>query len=335
MGMVLSIYSQKGFREVTLPERGQELLEVVLQKELFALDQDVCLALEKQEDGWTLETKNALLLTGEKSERPNLIAIHDGLRFEVETGQGGRITIISFELTNPFAVYRKYALSGLQRIKIGRNPENDIQYANDFVSGEHCEIVIQGGKASLCDTSKNGTYLNFRRIYGNTILNYGDSIRVMRLNIIYLGNMIAVDECDALSVSLQPLEEGIQALAAPASAEGGNKILFHRSPRNLRKLYTDTFEIEAPPNPPENRDAPLAMTIGPALTMSIPMLLGSAISVWASRSSGGSSGAFMYMGMIIALSSAVIGAIWAFLNVRYVGKTRKQEENRRFESYSE
>ena len=43
MGMVLSIYSQKGFREVTLPERGQELLEVVLQKELFALDQDVCL----------------------------------------------------------------------------------------------------------------------------------------------------------------------------------------------------------------------------------------------------------------------------------------------------
>jgi len=337
MGMVLSIYSQKGFREITLPERGQNSLDILLQKDLFALDQDISLGLEKVEETWRLEARNAVLLPGaEQSAGEDFIEIRDGLRFEVQTKQNNRITIISFEQTNPFAVYKKYSLSDLHEIKIGRKPGNDIEYGNDFVSGEHGSILLQDGVAKLCDTSTNGIYLNFKRVYGSTILNYGDSIRIMRLNIIYLGNMIAVDECDHLNIKLPELdEEGIEALAAEPCAESSNRVLYRRSPRNLRKLYTEPFEIEPPPNPPENRDAPLAMTIGPALTMSIPMLLSSAISIWASRSGGASSGAFMYVSMITAVASALIGAIWALLNVRYAGKTRKQEENRRFERYSE
>lgn len=337
MGMVLSIYSQKGFREVSLPERGQNSLDILIQKELFALDQDIRLSLEKGEKTWNLAACDALLLpSGGHSAQQSTIEIRDDLRFEVQTKQGSRITVISFEQTNPFAVYRKYSLSDLHEIKIGRNAGNDIRYLNDFVSGAHASIVLQDGAAKLCDTSKNGVYLNFKRVYGSTILNYGDSIRIMRLNIIYLGNIIAIDECDNLEVGLPELEEGgIQALAAEPHSEGSNKILYRRSPRNLRKLRTEPFEIEAPPNPPENRDAPLAMTIGPALTMSIPMLLGSAVSVWASRSGGASSGVYMYVGMITAVTSALIGAIWALLNVRYAGKTRKQDENRRFERYSE
>ena len=47
MSIVLSIYSQKGFREVTLPERGQSELRVLIRKELFDLNEDVTLALEK------------------------------------------------------------------------------------------------------------------------------------------------------------------------------------------------------------------------------------------------------------------------------------------------
>lgn len=335
MGMVLSIYSQKGFREVTLPERSEEALEIQIERELFALDCDVTLSLDRQDNIWHLTSVNAVLLTETGTQRQDSITISDGLKFEAETKQGSRIAIICFEQVNPFAVYRKYALSEIDQIKIGRNPENDIQYFNDLVSGEHCTIKMQNGGAVLYDSSKNGTYLNFRRVYGSTILNYGDSIRIMRLNIIYLGSMIAIDQCDNLTVSMPQLgNEDIQAFASPTGTGGGNKALFRRSPRNLRKLNTDPFEIEAPPAPPDSREAPLAMTIGPALTMAIPMLLGSGLSVWASRSSGASSGSLMYMGMVTALASALIGAVWAFVNVRYAKKNRRQEENRRFESYS-
>lgn len=337
MGMVLSIYSQKGFREVSLPERGQNSLDILIQKELFALDQDISLLLGKEEKSWFLTASDGLVLSaGGSGVSQNTVEICDDLRFEVQTAGGSRITVISFEQTDPFTVYKKYSLSNLREIKIGRNDGNDIRYANDFVSGTHASIVLQGGVAKLSDMSKNGVYLNFKRVYGSTILNYGDSIRIMRLNIIYLGNMIAIDSCDNLDVRLPELEEtGIRALAAEPHIEGSNRILFRRSPRNLRKLYTEPFEIEAPPNPPEGGEAPLFMTIGPALTMSIPMLLGTAISVWASRSGGASAGAYMYMGMITAIASAVIGAGWALMNVRYARKMRKQEENRRFERYSE
>jgi len=334
--MVLSIYSLKGFREVTLPERGQEELEILVQKDIFSLDQDIMLLLNKQSEQWILCAQNAMILPKEGINSSTAAAIQDGARIEIKTAQGNKITIICFEQVDPFTVYRKYSLSGLQQIRIGRSKENDIVYQNDFVSGGHCVITLQDGKAMLRDTSANGTYINFRRVYGNTILNYGDSIRIMRLNIIFLGNMIAIDDGDDLTVSFPPMTASeIEQLSAGAHSEGSNRVLFHRSPRNLKKLYTDPFEIEAPPNPPDRREAPLAMTIGPAFTMAIPMLLGSVISVWASRSSGASSGALMYMGMVTALASALIGAIWAIVNVRYARKTQKQEENRRFERYSE
>ena len=336
MGLVLSIYSLKGFREVTLPERGQEELEVLLQKDIFSLDQDIALLLNKQNEQWILCAKNAAILPKSGTDHTSSIVIHDGTRIEIGTAQGSKITIVCFEQVNPFTVYRKFSLAGLQQIKIGRGEDSVLRYQNDFVSSDHCVITFQDGRAVLRDTSTNGTYINFRRVYGNTILNYGDSIRIMRLNIIFLGNMIAIDDCDNLTVSFSQLNDRkIGQLSADAHDEGNHKILFHRSPRNLKKLYTDPFEIEAPPNPPDSREAPLAMTIGPALTMAIPMVLGSGLSVWASRNSGMSSGTLMYMGMVTALASALIGAIWAFINVRYARKTRKQDENRRFERYSE
>lgn len=335
MSMVLSIYSQKGFREVTLPERGQEELEVLIQKDLFALDQDVTLRLKKQDSEWALRAENAALLPV-AGDNPQAL-VRDGMRFEMETEQKCHITIISFEQTAPFTAYRKYSLESLRQISIGRNEGNVIRYKNDFVSGEHCVITFQeNGRAMLQDLSTNGTFINFRRVYGSTILNYGDSIRIMRLNIIYLENLLAIDECDHLEVLIPQMDaEGIGALAAAPHSVGGHKIMFHRSPRNMKKLRDERFEIEGPPNPAESREPPLLMTIGPALTMSIPMLLGSGLSVWASRSTGANAGAYMYMGMVTALASAVIGAVWAFVNVRYARKNRKLEENRRFESYSE
>lgn len=332
MSMVLSIYSQKGFREVTLPERGQQTLEVLIDRELFALDQDLTLSLTQENGLWILESHDGLLLVTKGEDHPSSIAICDGAHFQVETPAGARITVIGFEQNDPFTVYRKYALSGLQQIRIGRGMGNDICYQNDFVSNEHCVITLHGKEASLRDTSRNGTFVNFRRVSGDTVLHYGDSIRIMRLNIIFLGNMIAIDACDHLTVTFPQLNSGdIQRLADGAHGEGPRRILFHRSPRYLKKLHTEPFEIEAPPNPADQKSPSLAMAIGPALTMAIPMMLGSGLSVLTSQSGGG----YMYVGLVTAGASAIIGAVWAFLNIQNGRKAQKQEENRRFERYSE
>lgn len=337
MSMVLSIYSHKGFREITLPERGANELQILLQKDLFALEKDIRLTAERSEGVWSVSIQDDTAFLRQGNRRTDTVVIKDGMKFEVDAAHGSCITVIAFQQSDPLTVYSKYSLTDIRQITVGRDEKNDICYKNDFVSGTHCAITFENGRAILNDSSTNGTYLNFRRVFGSTVLHYGDSIRIMRLNIIYLGNMIAIDTCDHLQVrALEPLDaEGLAALCGEPTGTGGVKVQYHRSPRNLRKLHTESFEIEAPPEQQPLREQPIAMMVGPALTMSIPMVLGSLLSVVASRSTGASAGAFMYMGMVTAIASALIGAVWALVNVRYARKQHKQVENQRFERYSE
>ena len=65
MSMVLSIYSQKGFREITLPERGANELQILLQKELFALETDIRLTAERSDDVWSVRTQDGAVFVRE------------------------------------------------------------------------------------------------------------------------------------------------------------------------------------------------------------------------------------------------------------------------------
>jgi DNA-binding winged helix-turn-helix (wHTH) protein len=62
---------------------------------------------------------------------------------------------------------------------IGRAPDATIQIDYAGVSRHHARIVVSDGDATLDDAeSKNGTYLNGKRIAGPTVLSDGDMIRL-------------------------------------------------------------------------------------------------------------------------------------------------------------
>lgn len=63
------------------------------------------------------------------------------------------------------------------------------------------------------------------------------------------------------------------------------------------------------------------------------MLLGSGMAIVSANSSGVGTSAFMYTGIITAVSSALIGVMWALLNMRYAKKQVKEEELLRFNAY--
>jgi type VI secretion system protein ImpL len=69
----------------------------------------------------------------------------------------------------------------LDRIRIGRLPDNDLCFnpeADLAVSGHHAEISCEGANASVRDLqSRNGTYVNSRRIDQPTPLSDGDTIQ--------------------------------------------------------------------------------------------------------------------------------------------------------------
>ena len=119
------------------------------------------------------------------------------------------------------------------------------------------------------------------------------------------------------------------------AAEQYRRTLYHRAPRSMEVIDTEAVEIEQPPAVREMPEPNLLMTIGPSLTMAIPMALGSSLAIISTRMSGNTGSMFMYTGIITAVGAALIGAFWAIMNLNYNQKKARKEETHRFEAYSE
>jgi pSer/pThr/pTyr-binding forkhead associated (FHA) protein len=78
---------------------------------------------------------------------------------------------------------------------IGRMPDNDVVIADACVSRRHCAIVVHAQEGcELHDVaSKNGTFLNGRRLSGPTPLTSGDEIGMCTRQLIF----VCRDEVDA------------------------------------------------------------------------------------------------------------------------------------------
>lgn len=72
---------------------------------------------------------------------------------------------------------------------IGRAPDNDVVVQDAYVSRRHCAVLVHADDGcELHDTaSKNGTYLNGRKIGGPTRLHSGDEIRMCDLRLTFVG----------------------------------------------------------------------------------------------------------------------------------------------------
>jgi hypothetical protein len=70
---------------------------------------------------------------------------------------------------------------------IGRAPENDVVVPDAYVSRRHCAILVHAGSGcELHDiASKNGTFLNGRKLGGPTPINVGDEIRMCDCTLVF------------------------------------------------------------------------------------------------------------------------------------------------------
>jgi len=83
------------------------------------------------------------------------------------------------------AVFREYTLQGAGTLRIGRNPDNDIQLDDDAVSGYHAEIMVRPSEYmdGFNDVwakdlgSTNGTVVNGKPIKQH-ILRHDDLLKI-------------------------------------------------------------------------------------------------------------------------------------------------------------
>ena len=337
--MILLVYNPKIYKEFFLPNTLDMDHPVVLEKDIFGLWENVCLNLEVTRQGWRLKPGDGYSFADKDNpEKSRLLS-----RFDIVTlftTNQEKLQVFLADAQPLFSVSKKYSLSGVREITIGKGAHNMIVYDyRQLVSKNHAAIRLYQDGYYIEDTSSNGIFDASGRIQQRKKLEFGEHLNIFGLHIIFLGDRIAVSNpYGSYTVREGSLRECPKPVGGYAQGRTerrkDEKEYFKRSPRNLPQICTDELEIEAAPAPKILKKRPLLLTIGPSFTMAIPMLLGCIVSIAGAYSNGTSRGIYMFTGIITALSSAIIGIIWALVNLKYSQKENGEEEQQRFNAYS-
>ncbi|MBE6984376.1 MAG: FHA domain-containing protein [Ruminococcaceae bacterium] len=337
MGYALAVYGNNAFEEFLLPQVNDQDHSITLTAATYGLQEDVVLGFANIDGVWIFKSLSA-----------NATLRSTGLRIGAELTRGSLIHVRQDEATVGAVVmqveqkldrFKKYIISKPCKLQIGSAEGNHIVY--DFeklISRTHAVLDLSTSKCRIIDNSRNGIYMDGKRINAEQDLAFGDKVNIFGLQIIWLGNVLAISNnglpMKVWAPELQELTESKQLFPSGVrNIKSVGKRLFHRSPRLLPKLNTDPIEIEAVPQPNRTTKRPLILTIGPSFTMVIPMLLGTLLTLIVASSNDQGMSPYMYTGIVIAAASAGIGVMWALLNLKYSKRAELEAEENRINRY--
>ena len=333
MSYILTVHFNNSFHEIFLSGLNNRKITVDIPTDISGCSSSLPISLEVWNDSWEI-LENDLVEFLQTGEHHHSVELTAGLSLSCAfKPDREKFAILVEEIFAGYSDFDKFLLK-LSKITIGSNNDNSIIYNNrNLVSARHALIERDsaGGYSIIDLDSSNGTFVNGRRIKGKNKLCFGDSISIFGMKIIYLGDLLAVNHPksqviqNGFELYVKPNEENEAELFA---AETGD--YYQRSPRQIEFMDGETIEIEAPPSPNRSQRQPLMFTVGPAMTMVIPMAAGVMFTVWsAQQTSVGMASPFMFMGIITSITAAFIGVFWAMANYKYSRKTEKLEEERR------
>lgn len=224
-------------------------------------------------------------------------------------------------------------------ISLGRGLDQIISCIdNSCLSDTHLLIrrSADGGRINV--KGKEGIYLNERYVdhMESASLRCGDVIIAGGIRILWLEECIGVERLYSDKPCIVRLTRMGES-CFPASFDDPSTLKeFTPSPRNIVIPDDSQIELDAPPPKQVIRRRPLYITVGPALTMALPMSLGCGLYIYSAYGSGSAhSSMYMYTGLVTALASALLGALWAILNVRNEKKQAALEEAVRVKRYKD
>lgn len=330
--MVLIIYNDQICKEILMPNMYNTDYQIRLDASDYGLKKDVVLKLERGESEWKIVGTSEYWITmREGAANAHTIAKDDLIR--IDTRSGDHLIILAADVPIALKTMEKYDLQGVDRVTIGRSQDNTIVYSfQALISGVHAVLQRRGSEWILIDKSRNGIYCRNLRVKDSHVLQFGETVEFFGMHLMINGQVLMVGaSCGSFQVSETLPKLAIEPYTPqPRESISEKKSAnFNRAPRKLPVLYKERVEIDAPPAPAVKEKKPAFMVIGPAFTMAIPMLLGALLMIYASQGEGRSAGAFMFTGIVTALGSAVVGGVWAILNMRYEkGKEEKDEQER-------
>lgn len=335
--MLIIVYNQTACKEFILPNIYEADYKILIRGRDFSIREDMEISLQQTMGCWKMVSNGRDLIHMDQKSYEEII-LKDGMILYIKTSLGEVLYLILAEKYKFLKAMRKLDISKIGRVTIGKNPENSIEYEfRGLVSGEHAILYRAANGWEIVAPGTNGVFVNDIRCENSQRLRSGDRIYIFGLRMILMGTILLVgSSCGDFRVRADVLPELLlpEIQLRKKTDQKVEETYFRRSPRNLPLINSDPIEIEGPPAPKRQKQKPAYLVIGPAFTMAIPMMLGCIMAAVASQMRGGTAGAFMYTGLITAGGAAIVGTLWAVLNLNYSKAEAAADEEQRFNAYS-
>lgn len=193
MGYILMAYASGGYQEYMLPDIDNADYTILLDREVFGLRNSLELPLEIMDGVWRFVRKRDIRLRQRDGEDGFGKGLEDGLILNLSGEQEEHIALVTLQCGDSFPAFQKYDLLHINQITVGKDADSHICYDfAGFISWNHALLFRHGSRWVVQDNSSNGTYLNGRRISGQTFLKFGDQITLFGLRLIFLESCLAV-----------------------------------------------------------------------------------------------------------------------------------------------
>ncbi len=246
-------------------------------------------------------------------------------------------TLFSEPLTNDRKQYKGYFVTrGSVVITIGRETNNGICYANEFVSSVHAVLSFSANGIFIKDNgSTNNTYVNGKAVKEQQLF-IGDAVYIMGLQIVITNRGLFLNNPDGKVLIRSP---DLQEFHAPAFQDKREEEFeeifteyYYRAPRFKHDVDEYELKVDAPPNNQDNDEIPMIMLIGPSMTMGMASVASGIFTVTSAIERGNFSSAIPSLVMCISMLLGTL--MWPIITKMYQKRLRKRKEAKRQETYT-
>ncbi len=332
--MIVNLIKSNQMFSLSLPKK------VKGQYWMIDLDEDgksrELISVEAVNGEWVLKSNKTVVVLNEENKPVSNTVLKPSSFFNLKiSGDNGRVILFAESIDETRQNFKKIFVRNPDNFNIGRTNDNHFCYENRFVSSKHAQLSYNGNTWEIRDTgSTNGTYVNGFRVQ-HQVLSPGDFIYIMGMKIIIGNNFIALNNPDnLLRVSSGNLMEYRPQQIEPMEEEFElpQKDYYFRSPRFRREIEHEEIKIDPPPQAQKVETVPLALMLGPSLTMGMTSLSTGLLSVSNVINNGGE--ITQALPTLLMSVSMLLGTVmWPILTKKHEKKTKIKAEKLRQEKY--
>lgn len=306
----ITVYYNNRALLVYLPEANSDERVIVLPTEQTGWLNNCILRFYAIEGSWRVICPEGMEWVSD-NKRPFHRLISDGFNISA-TGNGQIIGLYCREVSRLNTKMRKYITDDC--ITIG-SQQADIIIDDKFISEKHGKIIRTNSGFTYVDTSKNGTFINGVRVTNQKMeLKVGDVLTfACGVKLSFYGETFAINSVPYIKLVDKHSVKGNVVYDEIEERQAVYKRI-QRPPYFIRSIEPRKYQIEPAPEDDKDNKQSLLLTVGPSLTMSLPMLAGSFLA--------GASG-YAKSGVIMMVTSSVLAVSWTLAN-HFYGKHQRQ-----------